>query len=89
MQKLIAAGAVESVSGHLGFSAKFCGHLASCNARHYLKAGEVKGWCIILSYFSSELRSLSEAEISGTVALLNYFMTNANRTYLISLDAES
>ena len=80
IEKLVAAGAVERGQEELKFTARFCSHLTGCNPSQYLKAGEAKGWRIMLRYFNPVLGSLSDAEISKTICLFAYFLNNSRDT---------
>ncbi len=80
--KLLAAGVVARRQDEFYFTDEFIEHLVDSNPEQYIKAGQLKGWRIILSYFNPALLSLSDAEISKTVALFDYFRRNLenNRT---------
>ncbi|MGH9991069.1 MAG: hypothetical protein ACREAZ_00265 [Nitrososphaera sp.] len=86
VEKLVAVGAVQRIDGELRFTERLCGYLANCNPGQYLRAGEVKGWRIMLRYFDPSLDSLSDVEISKTIVLFEYFLRNAekNRKTLVS-----
>jgi len=79
IEKLVAAGAVERDQEELKFTDRFCSHLTACNLSQYLRAGEAKGWRIILRYFNPILGSLSDAEISKTICLFAYFVNNSRQ----------
>lgn len=74
--KLIAAGVVARRQDEFYFTDEFFDHLVSSNPEQYIKAGQLKGWRVILSYFNPGLLSLSDVEISKTVALFDYFRRN-------------
>lgn len=80
--KLLAAGVVARRQDQFYFTDEFIEHLVDSNPEQYIKAGQTKGWRIMLSYFNPALLSLSDVEISKTVALFDYFRRNLenNRT---------
>lgn len=82
--KLLAAGVVARRHDEFYFTDEFIEHVVDSNPEQYVKADQLKGWRIILSYFSPALLSLSDAEISDTAALFDYFRRNLeNRTPLL------
>ncbi|HEY7506462.1 MAG TPA: hypothetical protein VH621_02550 [Nitrososphaera sp.] len=83
--KLLAAGVVARRHDEFYFTDEFIEHLLDSNPEQYVKAGQLKGWRIILSYFSPALLSLSDVEVSKTVALFDYFRRNLenNKTPLV------
>ena len=77
---MLAAGVVARRQDEFYFTDEFIEHLVDSNPEQYIKAGQLKGWRIILSYFNPALLSLSDAEISKTVALFDYFRRNLKNT---------
>jgi hypothetical protein len=76
VDKLLAAGVVARNHDEFYFTDDFIEHPVDSNPEQYIKAGQLKGWRIILSYFNPALLSLSDAEISKTVELFDYFRRN-------------
>jgi hypothetical protein len=76
VDKLLAAGVVARDHDEFYFTDDFIEHLVDSNPEQYIKAGQLKGWRIILSYFNPALLSLSDVEISKTVELFDYFRHN-------------
>ncbi len=85
VDKLVAAGVVARDHDEFYFTDDFIEHLVDSNPEQYIKAGQLKGWRIILSYFNPALLSLSDVEVVKTMDLFDYFRRNIenNRTPLV------
>ena len=79
--KLVIAGAVERQLNDLRFTNRLCGHLAQYDPEESLRAGKIDGWRKMLRDFEPSLGSLSDAEISTTITLLDYFLNVVEQKY--------